>query len=131
VIGIDTNVLVRYLAQDDMAQSAVATELFEHRLRPGHPGFISVVAIAETARVLERSYRLDHKAIAAAIERLLQAESIVVENEQEVFTSMIAVKEGRGSFADALMGALGAAAGCSCTVTFDREAQRLREFELV
>jgi predicted nucleic-acid-binding protein len=131
VIGIDTNVLVRYLAQDDPDQSPVATELFEQRLSSGHPGFISVVAITETAWVLERSYRLDRRDIAAAIERVLQADALVVENEQEVFTSMIALKEGRGSFADALIGALGTAAGCSCTVTFDRKALRLGEFELV
>jgi predicted nucleic-acid-binding protein len=89
------------------------------------------VAITETAWVLERSYRLDRRDIAAAIERVLQADALVVENEQEVFTSMIALKEGRGSFADALIGALGTAAGCSCTVTFDRKALRLGEFELV
>lgn len=131
MIGIGTNVLVRYLAQDDPAQSSVATEVFEHRLSAAHPGFISVVAITETAWVLERSYRLDRKEIAAAIERVLQADALVVENEQAVFTSMIALKEARGSFADALIGALGAAAGCTCTVTFDRKALRLREFELV
>jgi predicted nucleic-acid-binding protein len=44
---------------------------------------------------------------------------------------MIALKEGRGSFADALIRALGTAAGCSCTVTFDRKALRLGAFELV
>jgi predicted nucleic-acid-binding protein len=131
VIGIDTNVLVRYLAQDDPDQSAAASELFEHRLSSGHPGFISVVAIAETAWVLERSYRLDGKDIATAIELVLQADRLVVEKEQEVFASMIALKEGRGSFADALIRALGTAAGCSCTVTFDRKALRLGAFELV
>nr|WP_294556709.1 type II toxin-antitoxin system VapC family toxin [uncultured Rhodopila sp.] len=131
MIGIDTNVLVRYLAQDDPDQSAVASQLFEHRLTAAHPGFINVVAIAETAWVLERSYRLDGQGLAAVIERVLQADALVVQNEQEVFTSMIALKEGRGSFADALIGAPGTAAGCSCTVTFDRKALRLSEFEAV
>ena len=131
MIGIDTNVLVRYLAQDDPDQSAVATELFENRLSAAHRGFISIVAITETAWVLDRSYHLGGQEIAAAIERVLQADALVVENEQAVFTSMIALKEGRGSFADALIGALGAAAGCSCTVTFDRKALRLGEFEPV
>jgi predicted nucleic-acid-binding protein len=131
VIGIDTNVLVRYLAQDDAVQSAMATELIERRLTALNPGFISVVAMAETAWVLARSYRLDDKAIAAAIERVLQVDGLVVENEQAVFTGMIALRDGRGSFSDALIGALGTAAGCSCTVTFDRKALRLDEFELV
>ena len=61
---------------------------------------------------------------------MLEADVLVVEDEQEVFAAMSALKEGRGSFADALIGALGAAAGCSATLTFDRKALRLPEFEL-
>jgi predicted nucleic-acid-binding protein len=86
--------------------------------------------MAETAWVLERAYGLADDQIAAAIERTLQADVLVVESEQEVFTAMIALKEGRGSFADALIGALGAKAGCSQTLTFDRKALRLQGFAL-
>jgi predicted nucleic-acid-binding protein len=131
MIGLDTNVVVRHLAQDDPIQSASATELVERRLTEANPGFISVVAMVETVWVLERAYRLADHDIAVAIERLLQAETIIVENEQEVFTAMIALKEGRGSFADALIAALGVKAGCSHTLTFDRKALRLAGFELI
>jgi predicted nucleic-acid-binding protein len=128
MIGLDANVLVRYLTQDDPVQSAKATELIERRLTRRDPGFISIVAMAEAVWVLERAYRLGDAEIATTIERTLQADSLVVENEQEVFTAMIALKEGRGSFADALIGALGARAGCSATVTFDQKALRLPGF---
>lgn len=131
MIGLDTNVLVRYLAQDDPLQSPKATEFIERRLTAQNPGFISVVAMAETARVLERAYGLADEAIAAAIERTLQADVLVVESEQEVFTAMIALKEGRGSFADALIGALDDKAGCSRTLTFDQNALRLAGFALL
>jgi predicted nucleic-acid-binding protein len=131
MIGLDTNVLVRYLAQDDPAQSRTATELIEHRLSEAEPGFVTIVAMAEVAWVLERAYSLADQEIAAAIEGILQSEVLVVENEQEVFTAMVALKEGRGSFADALIGALGVKAGCSWTVTFDRRAGRLDGFELL
>jgi predicted nucleic-acid-binding protein len=131
MIGLDTNILVRYLAQDDPLQSPIATDLIEHRLTEDEPGFISVVAMAEVAWVLERAYGLADQDISAAIEGVLQAEVLIVESEQEVFTAMVALKEGRGSFADALIGALGAKAGCSRTVTFDRRAQRLSEFQLL
>jgi predicted nucleic-acid-binding protein len=57
-------------------------------------------------------------------------DALVVESEQEVFTAMVALKEGRGSFADALIGALGASAGCSHSLTFDRKALRLPGFVL-
>jgi len=131
MIGLDTNVLVRYLAQDDPVQSPMATELIEHGLSEEEPGFISVVVIAELAWVLERAYRLGDQDIATAIEGVLQAAVLVVENEQEVFTAMVALKDGRGSFADALIGALGVKVGCVRTVTFDRGAQRLEGFELL
>lgn len=128
MIGIDTNVLVRYLAQDDPVQSVEATRFIES-LTTHEPGFISVVAMAKTAWVLDRAYGLTTREIAAAIEHVLQAEVLIVESEQEVFTSMIVLKEGRSSFADALIGALGAKAGCSHTVTFDRKASRISGFK--
>jgi predicted nucleic-acid-binding protein len=128
MIGLDTNILVRYLAQDDPVQSRTATELIEQRLNEDDPGFVSVAAMAETVWVLERAYGFADEVIAAAIERTLQAEALVVESEHEVFTAMIALKEGRGSFADALIGALGAKAGCSRTMTFDQKALRLPGF---
>ena len=129
MIGFDTNVIVRYLTQDDPVQSPKATGLIERGLTEEDPGFVSVVAMAETAWVLERVYGRTAEEIAAVIERMLEVEVLVVESEQEVFTAMIAVKEGRGSFADALIGALGARAGCSHTVTFDQKALRLTAFE--
>jgi predicted nucleic-acid-binding protein len=130
MIGLDTNVIVRYLTQDDPVQSRKAAAVIETRLTQEDPGFISIVAMVEIAWVLERSYGFASGEIAAAIERLLQADVLVVEYEQEVFTAMIALKEGQGSFADALIGALGTRAGCSRTLTFDQRALRLSGFEL-
>jgi predicted nucleic-acid-binding protein len=130
MIGLDTNILVRYLTQDDPVQSRAATELIERRLTSASPGFVSIVAITETVWVLERAYGLADYEIAAAIEHTLQADVLVVESEQEVFTAMIALKEGLGSFADALIGALNIRAGCSGTLTFDRKALRLPGFAL-
>ncbi len=130
MIGLDTNVLVRYLTQDDPIQSLKATEIIERRLTEENPGFVSIVAMAETVWVLDRAYSLGAREIAAAVEGMLQADVLVVENEQQVFTAMIALKEGQGSFADAIIAALGAKAGCSCTLTFDHKALRLPGFEL-
>lgn len=131
MIGLDTNVLVRYIAQDHPLQSRKASRLIEDHLTEDDPGFISLVVMVETVWVLDRSFGLARQAIAAAIERILQIEVFVVESEQEVFTAMIALKEGLGSFADALIAALGAKAGCSSTVTFDRKASRLAGFTLI
>jgi len=128
MIGLDTDILVRYLTQDDPVQSPKATDIMESRLTEENPGFISIVAMVETVWVLDRAYGCANDEIAVAIERMLQADTLVVENEQEVFTAMIALKEGNGWFADALIGALGARAGCARTLTFDKTASRLPGF---
>ena len=82
----------------------------------------------ETVWVLDRAYESTTNEIAAAVKRMLQTSVLVVENEQQVFTAMILLKEGRGSFADALIVALGARVGCSRTLTFDQKAPRLPGF---
>ncbi len=130
MIGLDTNILVRYLTQDDPIQSPKATKLIERRLTEEKPGFVSIVAMVETVWVLERACGLTPHEIVGAVEGVLQTDVLVVENEQEVFAAMIALKEGHGSFADAVIAALGARMGCSCTLTFDRKALRLPGFEL-
>lgn len=125
MIGLDTNLIVRYLAQDDPVQSASATEIIEQRLTEDNPGFVSIVAMVETVWVLDRAYGLPAQKIAAAVERMLQTDVLIVENEQEVFSAMIALREGQGSFSDAVISGLGIRAGCSFTLTFDRKALRL------
>jgi predicted nucleic-acid-binding protein len=130
MIGLDTNILVRYLTQDDPIQSPKAREIIERRLTEENPGFVSIVAMVEIVWVLDRAYKLATHEIAAAVERILQTDVLVVENEQEVFTAMIALKQGQGSFADAIIAGLGARAKSSRTLTFDHKAQRLPGFEL-
>jgi predicted nucleic-acid-binding protein len=131
MIGLDTNILVRYLTQDDPVQSAKATDILERRLTPKDLGFVSVVVIVETVWVLDCAYGLTAQEIAAALERLLQVDVLMIEDEQEVFTAMVALKQGRASFPDALIAELGLRAGCTRTLTFDQKAGRLPRFELV
>jgi predicted nucleic-acid-binding protein len=128
--GLDTNILVRYLVQDDPVQSPKARKILERRLTENNPGFVSVVAMVETVWVLDRAYGLSSQEISAAVERMLQIDVLRVENEQEVFTAMVALRSGEGSFADALIGAIATRAGCARILTFDRKASRLPGFEL-
>lgn len=129
MIGLDTNILVRYFAQDDPVQSHKASVLIERRLTEQNPGFVSAVVLAETVWVLERFYRLRTQHVALIVERILGADALVVEHEAEVATALAALWDGSRSFADALIGAINANAGCSRTLTFDRKALRLPGFE--
>jgi predicted nucleic-acid-binding protein len=128
MIGLDTNILVRYLTQDHAIQSPIATDLIENRLSEHELGFVTTVALAETIWVLERAYELNAAQIAGALTRLLQVGTLMVESEAEVFQAMVAVQEGQGRFADVLIGALAAKSGCLYTVTFDKKALRLAGF---
>ena len=132
MIALDTNVLLRYLVQDDPAQSPKATEVIEHRLTIEDPGFVSLVSILEIVWVLKSLYKRSPAQIADHIEMILAADTLEVQNEQEVYQAVIALRNGSGTFEDALIGALGAWWGCSATLTFDQNAaKRLNGFQLV
>ena len=129
--GLDTNILIRYLTQDDPVQSPKATKIIEQRFTRERPGFVSLVTMAEVVWVLGSVYALADGEIAdTVVERMLQADTLVVQNEQQVFTAMISLRRGWGAFADALIGALGVWAGCESTLTFDKKALRLAGFEV-
>lgn len=131
MIGLDTNILIRYVTWDDPVHSRKAAEVIERLLTPENPGFISLVALVETVWVLGRRYGLSAQEIAGIVERLLQVETFVVQNEREVFQAMVALRAGYTGFSDALIGALGSWAGCSSTYTFDKKAARLDWFEIL
>ncbi|TAL82652.1 MAG: PIN domain-containing protein [Beijerinckiaceae bacterium] len=130
MIGLDTNILVRYFAQDDPAQSRKANALIESSLSEENLAFISVVVMVELVWVLGRLYDVTPHDLSVIIERMLQSDVFVIEHEQLVFAAMIDLKEGRGSFSDALIAKLAAKAGCPETLTFDRKASRLPGFML-
>ena len=132
MIALDTNVLLRYLAQDDPAQSARATEIIERHLTAENPGFVSLVWILEIVWVLGSLYKRTRGEIAEHIEMMLAADSLEVQNEQEVYQAVVALRNGTGSFEDALIGSIGIWLGCSATLTFDENAaKRLNGFRLI
>jgi len=132
MIGLDTNVLLRYLAQDDPKQSPRATEIVERRLSEQEPGFVSLVTILEVVWVLKSLFKRSRQEIANDLEMLLAADTLEVQNEQEVYLAVVSLRNGVGTFEDALIGSLGAWRGCSATLTFDENAaKRLHGFELI
>lgn len=132
MIGLDTNVILRYLVQDDPVQSRRATEVIERRLTEQEPGFVSLVTILEVAWVLRNLYGQSWHDVANEIEMLLAADTLEIQNEQEVYLALVALRKWPGSFEDALIGALGNWRGCSATLTFDEKAaQRLNGFLLI
>jgi predicted nucleic-acid-binding protein len=123
MIGIDTNVLVRYLAQDDRNQAAAATRLVESFTAEA-PGFISTVTLVETVWVLARAYRTPQAEIASVIEGLLRSQELVIEQAEVHYMALGACKSEPVDFSDAVIAQAGRRAGCTETVTFDRRAAK-------
>ena len=122
MIGLDTNVVVRFLAQDDETQSPIATR-FIARLSRERPGFISSVVLAEITWVLARAYKTSREGIAGAVEGLLRSAELIVENTEAAYRALAIYRASQfGEFADALIAQTAALAGASETVTFDQNA---------
>ena len=121
--GLDTNVLVRYIMQDDRRQSPIATRLVES-LSAAAPGYVPTVVMVELGWVLESAYALDRSQVVAAFEALLRAKEIVVEEAALVWKAVRLVQAAGADFADALIGIAAQAGGAERTVTFDRDAAR-------
>jgi predicted nucleic-acid-binding protein len=119
MIGLDTNVMVRYIMQDDAKQSPLANRLIES-LSAQTPGFVTVVSIVELAWVLGSAYGLDRSQLVAAVEALLRTKEIVVERAELVWKALRLFGSTNGDFADCLIERCAAAAGCDRTMTFDR-----------
>jgi predicted nucleic-acid-binding protein len=122
VIGLDTNVVVRYLAQDDARQAAIATRLIEGSLSANERGFISIVTLAEIVRVMCSNYDASRASVAEIVEGLLTAPRLMMERADVLWRALNAYRDSKADFSDAVMAELGSAAGCSKTVTFDRQA---------
>jgi predicted nucleic-acid-binding protein len=131
MIGLDTNLVVRFLVQDDVAQAALASEVFAS-LTSDRPGFIGLVVLAEVSWVLARAYKAGREDIAAAIEGLLRSEEIIIENTEAAYRALAVFRKARTvAFADALIAETARLAGADETLTFDRRAASETAMRLV
>lgn len=129
MIGIDTNVLVRHLVQDDPRQAGVAGQFFS-QLTEEEPGFVSLVVLAELSWVLMSSYALTQPQVLDRLEDLLGARELEFEDSETVWRAVMKARAG-APFTDALIADTGELFGCSETVTFDRDAARLLGMRLL
>jgi predicted nucleic-acid-binding protein len=120
--GLDTNVVVRYLTQDDPKQSPIATDLMEKVLSSEEPGYISLVVLAELVWVLTSVYDLDRVGVADLVGKLLTTEQLQVQSAEIVWRAKRRYEASKADFSDALIVECSLVAGCLRAVTFDRTA---------
>jgi len=121
--GLDTNVLVRYIAQDEPEQSPKATRLIES-LTAEAPGYVTLVSVVELAWVLNGCYGCTKGEVCEVLETLLRSRELVVADTDIVWKSLRLYRDSKADFADILIERLADAADCIHTATFDRTAAR-------
>jgi len=131
MIGIDTNVLVRYLVRDDQAQFDKARRLINRELIQGESVLVNLVVLLETEWVLRSRYELLKAEIIAAFSSLLDAAELTFEDEPSVEQAVYTWRDASAEFADCLIGARNLGLGCRATATFDGKALKIPGFVAV
>lgn len=124
MIGIDTNVLVRYIVQDDPTQSKRASRLIENECSAAKPGFISHVVLVELVWVSESCYAATRVEVAEIVRRILSIRQLNVQNAEIAWKALRLFETGKADFADCLVERIAASAGCTSIVTFDKAAAK-------
>jgi predicted nucleic-acid-binding protein len=128
LIGLDTNVLVRYLLGDDPRWSPIAIAFIDTELTPVRPGYINPITLVELVWTLRRQPQYDRAKLSQLLEDLLTSDSVVIGEAAAVERALVAFRNGGAGFADYLIAELNEAAGASPTVTIDRKAGKTFPF---
>lgn len=123
LIGIDTNVIARYIVQDDHQQADIAAAFLES-LNESQQGYISVIVLVELVWLLKRGYKQPKGTIIDVIYKLVHTDYIQIENKKLVLQALTLFQNTSSDFADALIATLNAEAGCDYSVTFDKGAAK-------
>jgi predicted nucleic-acid-binding protein len=124
MIGLDTNVLVRYVVQDDARQARLASKAIETHCSAEHPGFVALLVLVELVWVLDRGYGYSRAQVAAVLEGLVASAELLVEQPDLARTAIATYGSTGMDFADCLIGLVNRSRGCTTTLTFDRRAAK-------
>jgi predicted nucleic-acid-binding protein len=128
MLGVDTNVLVRFLVRDDEAQFEKARKLIKREVAAGRRVFVSQLVLLETEWVLRSRYSLPKPLIIATLSGLLDTTDVRFEDEPAIEEALFTWKDAAADFADCLIGAKNRRLGCRATATFDAKAAKLPGF---
>jgi predicted nucleic-acid-binding protein len=128
MLGLDTNVLVRYLARDDQSQYEKARRLIDREVAEGEPVLVSLLVLLETEWVLRSRYEMAKAEIVTVFSALLETADVTFEDEPSVEAAVYSWKESAADFADCLIESRNRRLGCRATATFDSRALKLAGF---
>ena len=125
MIGLDTNVLVRYIVEDDPEQASLATRLIDEKSSAQKPAFISLMVLCELVWVLARAYDCDRAQIREVLKNILLTENFMIEHHDIAWKALHDYEEGNADYPDCLISRLNQSYDCKTTWTFDKKASKL------
>lgn len=131
MIGLDTNLLIRYIVRDDLSQTRIADRYIDNLSKNDVSLFLNNIVLCELVWVLEITYEYNKTQIISIIEKILETSEFEFEDTNAIWLALSAYKKSKSGFADALIGIINKLAGCTKTATFDKKAAKLLEFELL
>ena len=131
MLGIDTNVLVRYIVQDDKEQSKLASDLIEGQCSENNLGYINLIVVCELVWVLDRAYGYDKSLIAGTLEQILVTDTFEVQSSEIVWKTLRDYRNVTADFSDLIIAHINEDAGVKQTYTFDKKAGKTRLFALL
>jgi predicted nucleic-acid-binding protein len=131
MVGIDTNVLVRYLVRDDKKQAERASAYIKHAADAGERFFINRIVLCELVWVLESAYQFSRGEIAGALEKMLGIKQFEIDSKDVVRQAIQDYHRNKGDLADHLIGRFNHSMGCDRTITFDRDLKNSPVFEIL
>lgn len=131
MIGIDTNVLVRYFAEDDDKQFKIASKLIEKHLNKIKAIFINNIVLCELVWVLLRGYKYKKSDIINLLKEIVATIEFAFEDHSLIVSVILAYEDSEADFADILIGSINKSKGVDKTITFDQSASKLDQFEYI
>ncbi len=125
MIGLDTNVVIRYLVQDDLEQSTIATTFIEQKCTETKPGFICHIVLCEVIWVLKTCYQVPKEKLVDIIQVLMETKQLSIQEPQVAWEALQVYQESTADFSDALLARVNQSKGCEYTVSFDVKAIKL------
>ena len=129
MIAVDTNVLVRYITNDDKEQALLATTLLDSYIGKEKSIFINNIVLCELVWVLVRGYKYQKEDIIKTLKLLLSSVEFEFENHELAFLAVIEYEKAEADFSDILIGLLNHYRNCKVTYSFDKKALKLKYFK--
>jgi predicted nucleic-acid-binding protein len=129
--GLDTNVIVRFLTQDDPVQTRKANAVVDHALAGGERIHLDTIVLCELVWVLRSAYGFDRATVADALAKLIEAAQISIDDRDRARDAVRRYAAGKGDFADYMLALRNQGAKCETTLTFDRAHRKSELFTML